>query len=494
MTTDSAAGRPPAHRLPRRSRRPGWWPLAALAGSLAVALGGAATVGAAPAASTAADPAACTESQPGSLPPQPTPTTIDTLGQAFSCILDHYFSGSRMDDRTLLASAFAGVTEGLSRSGHDTPAAVLPALRGDRQADWAAVAAVLHRVVDPLTDSTLRETLAAAAITSMVASLHDDHAQWVHGGGPQPSLGVQTNVFAGQLADRPGTVRPPVYVTTVLGGAAKDAGLRPGDVIEAVDGAPMSVDGTVSAAVLARLSPAVTPDKPARPVRLRLFRPATGRTWTAALTPGPFQPDPGANQQVSSRLVGDDLAYVRVAGFSHGVADQALAAIADLRTGRTLRGVILDLRGNHGGDPVEVNRLLGAFAHGKITAYKCTVDGACTGVGTDDSVPLLGLPLAVLTDLGCASACEHFSSAVQDLHLGTLVGSRTAGAIAGEAGVFLLGNGTAMFMPSTHHLGPNHEITDGIGVPPDHDVPLTARDVSLGRDPGLAAAAALLRR
>jgi carboxyl-terminal processing protease len=314
----------------------------------------------------------------------------------------------------------------------------------------------------------------------------------VHGGGPQPSLGLQTNVFADQLAHRPATVRPPVYVTTVLGGAAKDAGLRPGDVVEAVDGAPMSVDGTVSAAVLARLSPAFSPDQAARPVRVRLFRPATGRRWTAALTPSAYQPDPSTQARVTSRLVGGDVGYVRVAAFSHGVADEALAAVAGLRTGRTLRGVIVDLRGNHGGDPDEVNRLLGAFAHGKVTAYKCTVDGACTGGSTDDSVPLLGLPLAVLTDLGCASACEHFSSAVQDLHLGTLVGTRTAGAISGEAGVFWLGNGTAMFLPSTHHLGPNRETIDGIGVPPDHYVPLTARDVSTGRDPGVHTAATLL--
>jgi hypothetical protein len=33
-----------------------------------------------------------------------------------------------------------------------------------------------------------------------------------------------------------------------------------------------------------------------------------------------------------------------------------------------------------------------------------------------------------------ASGCDAFSGAVKDLHLGTLVGTRTAGIVAGPAG------------------------------------------------------------
>src|SRR5256886_4146389 len=49
------------------------------------------------------------------------------------------------------------------------------------------------------------------------------------------------------------------------------------------------------------------------------------------------------------------------------------------------------------------------------------------------SVPLLHLPLVVLTDRNCASACDAFSGAVKDLRLGTLVGTRTAGIVAAPA-------------------------------------------------------------
>jgi carboxyl-terminal processing protease len=44
-----------------------------------------------------------------------------------------------------------------------------------------------------------------------------------------------------------------------------------------------------------------------------------------------------------------------------------------LTIARTLRGVILDLRGNGGGDPDEAASLLGAFEHGRPWSYACTV-------------------------------------------------------------------------------------------------------------------------
>jgi carboxyl-terminal processing protease len=105
---------------------------------------------------------------------------------------------------------------------------------------------------------------------------------------------------------------------------------------------------------------------------------------------------------------------------------------------------------------------------------------------------LLHLPLMVLTDRGCASACEHFGSAVKDLRIGRLVGTRTAGVISGPAQSYLLTNNTFLSFPARHHLGPNREVIDRIGVPPDHYVPLTPKDAAAGRDPALAKALTLL--
>jgi carboxyl-terminal processing protease len=101
--------------------------------------------------------------------------------------------------------------------------------------------------------------------------------------------------------------------------------------------------------------------------------------------------------------------------------------------------------------------------------------------------------LVVLTDRNCASACDAFSGAVKDLHLGSLVGTRTSGIVSGANSGYLLDDGSALAMPSKHELSADHELINGIGVAPDYHLPLTAADVSTGHDPDIAKALTLLK-
>lgn len=118
--------------------------------------------------------------------------------------------------------------------------------------------------------------------------------------------------------------------------------------------------------------------------------------------------------------------------------------------------------------------------------------GNCTATYTDSSVPLLHLPLVVLTDRNCVSACDAFSSAVKDLRLGTLVGTRTAGIVSAPAAGYLLDDGSALGLPAKHELSAHHELINGIGVAPDYYLPLTAQDLSTGHDPDITKALTLL--
>ncbi|GIH93694.1 S41 family peptidase [Planobispora siamensis] len=432
--------------------------------------------------------------RPSGAPGAETPTTIDVIGQAYFCILDRYYSGATLDARSLLTAGFTALTQELNRNGRDVPEATMPALTGDRRADWTAFEAAYRRTVDQVPD--LRDQLAVVTLEAVVASLGDNHARWAHDVERPPGyydgdgygLGLQANVNGPQVDANPGTAVAPLFVTAVQGGAAQAAGLRPGDLIESINGSAPFVDGEPTPAIAA-----LYPRYPeARPARLRLLRQSTGHRWTVTLKPGLYPQDPAALQVVRSELLEDDIAYVRLRGFASDAATRVFKAVSRLRTGRTLSGVVLDLRGNGGGSPTEATRLVSAFAHGKVTAYQCTVDGECETMRTDDTVELLGLPLVVLTDRGCASACEHFSSAVKDLRLGLLVGTRTAGVVSGPAQSYLLSNNTLLSFPSQHHLGPDREVIDRIGVPPDHHVPPTPEDAAAGRDPALAKALTLL--
>ena len=48
-----------------------------------------------------------------------------------------------------------------------------------------------------------------------------------------------------------------------------------------------------------------------------------------------------------------------------------------------------------------MSQLLAAFTHGAAYIYLCDVHGSCTPTFTDTNVPLLHLPLVVLTDRNC---------------------------------------------------------------------------------------------
>ncbi|MEU4745920.1 hypothetical protein AB0G02_36410, partial [Actinosynnema sp. NPDC023658] len=106
-----------------------WRPLARGAALLAVA---AVLAGAGVGTSSAGPerPPACARPNPQQPPPAQTPATLTTIGQAYYCIFDNYFSGPVLDSRALLVPAFAALTQELQRRGLDRPDATLPPLTG----------------------------------------------------------------------------------------------------------------------------------------------------------------------------------------------------------------------------------------------------------------------------------------------------------------------------------------------------------------------------
>jgi carboxyl-terminal processing protease len=476
---------------PKRRR----WLVAGLAAALLAGLGRRVIGPVYAATGTAAASGLAATTPPGTV----APTTVEVIAQGYECIFDHYVDGSDLDDRRLLTGAFAGLTQELSRRGLDRTAATLPAFTGDRHRDWAAFSSVYQRLIGQLpNEPALRQALAAATMNGMVGSLHDDHVGWTYPVLPpgwQPGetygFGFLTSPFVGLAISAPQEALPPLYVTTVVGGPASASGLRPGDIIETVDGAPPFVAGVPTTGAMNLLAQQYPSHQP---VRLTLHRPATGRTWTVTMTPALFPLGPAATTAVTSTLFPGGIADVRLTGFTPGAAGQVGQAIHRLAAESRLQGLILDVRGNGGGDPTEVARLTGEIVHDRTWSYDCDTADRCTPNRTDDTQPLLGLPLVVLTDRDCASACDAFTGAVRDLRLGRLVGTRTAGSVSGIATDYVLADNSLLRLPATHQKGADGETIDGIGVAPDDDLPLTAADLSSGHDPDIDQALALLRR
>jgi carboxyl-terminal processing protease len=334
----------------------------------------------------------------------------------------------------------------------------------------------------------------------MLATLHDSHDGWVYPAPQLPpgesyGLGITTSPSAdlaqgllpgGQAA--PGEALPPLFVTSVdLRSPAAKHGVRQGDIITAVDGAPPFLGGMLTPGVVSLVNQFYPQHQR---VRIRLRWPVTGAVRTITITPAAYRATPP--NPLIVRVLRAHIAYVMMSSFNSGTGSEVLDAIRRLARTAKLRGVILDLRGNGGGSSLEVARLLGAFEHGRALSYDCTITGRCTANYPDRKTPLLHLPLAVLIDRSCESACDEFAGAVKDLHLGILIGTRTAGIASGHPQIYVLDDGSALFLSARYFVSADHEIINGIGVAPDYYLPYTAKDLATRHDPDITKALALL--
>ncbi|MDT8909769.1 PDZ domain-containing protein [Amycolatopsis sp. PS_44_ISF1] len=248
---------------------------------------------------------------------------------------------------------------------------------------------------------------------------------------------------------------------------------RPGDVITAVDGVPVD--------------PAYGPlpqlaGKAGQPVKLTLHR--DGAEFRLVVVPTPHEPrlrhhdlTVRRRAQVAERT-GDRVGYLRI-------IDMVAAGWADLNrdlSGALERtGLILDLRGNHGGDlhpllDLLTRRVTGwhrpRFAQPYTWPYD-TVRGR----------------VAVLVDEFTTCGPENLVVSLQLLGAATLVGRRTHGSMTGSipADQALL-DGSRVSQPTVSKWWDGPGWLDGHGVTPDVEVDIAPQDWVAGRDPQLDAA------
>jgi len=100
--------------------------------------------------------------------------------------------------------------------------------------------------------------------------------------------------------------------------------------------------------------------------------------------------------------------------------------INELKTEK-IDGLVLDLRGNGGGNLPEATALTGLFIDkGPVVQLKVTTGELEVQDDPESGVAYTG-PLAVLVDRFSASASEIFAGALQDYHRATILGQRTFG-------------------------------------------------------------------
>jgi carboxyl-terminal processing protease len=261
------------------------------------------------------------------------------------------------------------------------------------------------------------------------------------------------------------------------GSPAEKAGLRKGDLVVSVDGAPLAgIDPAVGSAML-RGSPGST-------VTIEVERPGEGpRTLT-------LERARVAVSSVSAAPLAPGLIGLRISEFSASTAAEVARALADAARSAPLEGAILDLRGNGGGLLDAAVEVADQFLEpGPIVSARGRAADASFEREATTGDLLRGAPLVVLVDGATASAAEVLTGALQDRRRATVVGARTYGKGTVQT-VLPLARGGALKFTTARYLTPAGRAIDGAGIEPD--LAVAAAPSPAEPDPPLARALAAL--
>ena len=306
------------------------------------------------------------------------------------------------------------------------------------------------------------------AIRGMIDSLGDPYSAYLSAedyrkslqgiSGQFEGIGAEITSRAGDGTDGCAPIGPDcrlVVTRPIPGSPAATAGVLPGDVVVAVDGA--AVDGLDVDGALGRIR-----GKKGTVVKLALQR--DGSPVELAITRDIVQ-----EAEVETRaLAGGAVGYVRVSGFSDASADAVVDGLkANLAAGRTK--LILDLRGNPGGYVTAARKIASQFVGSGVLFWEQDAKGnqipteaLGDGVATDPKIQLV-----VLIDHGSASASEIVAGALQDTKRATLVGQQSFGKGTVQQWQQLSGEGGAFKLTVARWLTPDKRWIHTVGLTPD---------------------------
>lgn len=168
---------------------------------------------------------------------------------------------------------------------------------------------------------------------------------------------------------------------------------------------------------------------------------------------------------------------------------------------RDLRGFIIDIRDNPGGDDSTALAIINRFSDRKRVAFHRRTK---TGPGPDDFTPLKTWhlepqgdaqftgPIVLLTCDSVFSGGEAFALAIRELPYVTILGDHTNGIFSYQLEK-TLPNGWEYCLSYQEYVSADRVCYEGKGVPPDIELLNTRADLETGIDPLIIRALELLR-
>jgi carboxyl-terminal processing protease len=318
---------------------------------------------------------------------------------------------------------------------------------------------VLARVRADYVDPVSGRTLIDNAMNGMLTGL-DPHSAYMTEIEWLQMQSETSGHFGGiglELTSKAGTLQ---VISPIDGTPASAAGIKPGDLITAVNGKSLA-GVTLNDAIVAMRGP---PD-----TRLSLILKRQGVDDPIVLT---------LTRQiihvttVSSQLIGD-IGVIRISDFTEQTNPGVKAAMRKLRadSGGRLRGLILDLRNDPGGLLDQAIAVSNDFLYsGGIVSTRGRHDNDNQSWSAEPNRDISGgLPIVVLTNNGTASASEIVAGALQDNRRALVLGTQSFGKGSVQTLFPLQGNG-AIRLTTARYYTPSGRSIQGVGITPNVEV------------------------
>ncbi|HKP11952.1 MAG TPA: S41 family peptidase [Blastocatellia bacterium] len=288
----------------------------------------------------------------------------------------------------------------------------------------------------------------------------------------------------------------PVIVGVEPNSEAARMKVEPGMIVLSIDGKPIAerlaeaqarVAGTsTERAIKLRVYRQLVEGDPGKPLRLALER-ADGSRLEVGLTRRVVSDV----AQVISRRLPSGVGYVRLTLWKSPAHKEFKRALETLKDAP---GIIVDLRGNPGGEAQEVVKIASYFFNARVSFGQfISRGGKSFTLYTDRDDQVYSGPLVILANEGSGSGSELFSAAMQENGRAAVVGRQSCGCVLGIAHFKKLKGGSELAVSELKYVSPQGNKIEGAGVTPNRAVPLTLADLQHRRDAALEAAESTLR-
>ncbi|MCI3927235.1 S41 family peptidase [Paenibacillus sp. TRM 82003] len=171
---------------------------------------------------------------------------------------------------------------------------------------------------------------------------------------------------------------------------------------------------------------------------------------------------------VWSGSLAEGVGYIRITSFTEQADERFGEALVALREDGALQSLVLDLRGNGGGNVASALGVAKSFIERGIAYYTVGRDGYEIPTTILDGEKA-SFRTVVLVDVGSASASEMLAGALRDRAGARLIGERTYGK-GSIQNVFGLSNGGGLAVTVAEYLTPDKYPIHGVGLSPDTEV------------------------